>query len=97
MLLPYKPAKNEDEEEKLQKNENEMKLEIVPNVELSLLAKPRFRAVSTTPRRRTFILQSTPRLEISFGVNEHRWLIANVRDLVTNRMLMEDQAVVRLL
>ena len=64
-MVPFKPAKNEDEEEKLQQNENEMKLENVPNVELSLLAKPRFRAVSTTPRRRTFILQSTPRLEIS--------------------------------
>jgi molecular chaperone DnaK (HSP70) len=39
----------------------------------------------------------TPRLEIAFGVNADRWLIATVRDLQTDKVLMQDEAVVRLL
>jgi hypothetical protein len=37
-----------------------------------------------------------PRLEIAFGVNSERWLIATVRDLLTQRELMEEEPVVRL-
>ena len=37
------------------------------------------------------------RLEISFGVDENRWLVASVADLVTGRDLMHEQPVVRLL
>ena len=39
----------------------------------------------------------TARLEVSFGVDAERWLIATVVDLLTGRTLMERQAVVRLL
>jgi molecular chaperone DnaK (HSP70) len=38
-----------------------------------------------------------PRLEVSFGVDENRWLIATVVDLLGRRTLMEGQPVVRLL
>ena len=38
-----------------------------------------------------------PRLEISFGVNSDRWLIASVEDLRTKKMIMNEEAVVRLL
>jgi molecular chaperone DnaK (HSP70) len=38
-----------------------------------------------------------PRLDISFGVNEDRWLVARVLDLQTQRLLMDGQPVVRLL
>jgi hypothetical protein len=38
-----------------------------------------------------------PRLEVSFGVDENRWLIATVTDLLSRRALMERQPVVRLL
>jgi hypothetical protein len=38
-----------------------------------------------------------PRLEISFGVNEDRWLCATVLDLKTKKHLMRDESVVRLL
>jgi hypothetical protein len=38
-----------------------------------------------------------PRLEVCFGVNAERWLCANVRDLLTGRVLMRDEPVVRLL
>jgi molecular chaperone DnaK (HSP70) len=37
-----------------------------------------------------------PRLEISFGVNAERWLIATVRDLLSQRELMREEPVVRL-
>ena len=37
-----------------------------------------------------------PRLEIAFGVNSERWLIATVRDLLTQRDLMREEPVVRL-
>jgi molecular chaperone DnaK (HSP70) len=37
-----------------------------------------------------------PRLEVSFGVNEDRWLVATVRDLLTQRELMDEEPVVRL-
>lgn len=37
-----------------------------------------------------------PRLEIAFGVNAERWLIATVRDLLTQRELMREEPVVRL-
>lgn len=37
-----------------------------------------------------------PRLEIAFGVNAERWLIATVRDLLTHRDLMREEPVVRL-
>jgi hypothetical protein len=37
-----------------------------------------------------------PRLEVSFGVNEDRWLVATVRDLLTQRDLMDEEPVVRL-
>jgi molecular chaperone DnaK len=38
-----------------------------------------------------------PRLDVSFGVNADRWLVATVRDLLTNRELMRQEPVVRLL
>jgi molecular chaperone DnaK (HSP70) len=38
-----------------------------------------------------------PRLEIAFGVNADRWLIATVNDLLTRRELMHQEPVVRLL
>lgn len=38
-----------------------------------------------------------PRLDVAFGVNADRWLIATVRDLHTSRVLMEGTPVVRLL
>ncbi len=37
-----------------------------------------------------------PRLEVSFGVNADRWLIATVRDLLADRELMHEEPVVRL-
>jgi hypothetical protein len=37
-----------------------------------------------------------PRLEIAFGVNADRWLIATVRDLLTHHELMREEPVVRL-
>lgn len=37
-----------------------------------------------------------PRLEIAFGVNAERWLMATVRDLLTQRDLMREEPVVRL-
>jgi hypothetical protein len=38
-----------------------------------------------------------PRLEIAFGVNADRWLIATVRDLLAQRELMREEPVVRLM
>jgi len=38
-----------------------------------------------------------PRLEVAFAVNAERWLVATVRDLLTQRELMNDEPVVRLL
>jgi len=38
-----------------------------------------------------------PRLEIAFGVSAERWLTATVRDLLTQRELMREEPVVRLL
>lgn len=38
-----------------------------------------------------------PRLEIAFGVSAERWLIATVRDLLTQRDLMRGEPVVRLI
>jgi hypothetical protein len=38
-----------------------------------------------------------PRLEISFGVDKDRWLVTTVRDLQTQRLLLDGQPVVRLL
>jgi molecular chaperone DnaK (HSP70) len=37
-----------------------------------------------------------PRLEVAFGVNGERWLIATVRDLVAQKELMREEPVVRL-
>jgi molecular chaperone DnaK (HSP70) len=37
-----------------------------------------------------------PRLEIAFGVDADRWLIASVRDLLTRRELMHEEPVIRL-
>lgn len=37
-----------------------------------------------------------PRLEVSFGVNGDRWLCANVLDLRSGRLLLQDEPVVRL-
>ena len=34
-----------------------------------------------------------PRLEIAFGVNADRWLIATVRDLLSQRELMREEPV----
>jgi molecular chaperone DnaK (HSP70) len=38
-----------------------------------------------------------PRLEVAFGVNAERWLVATVRDLLTQRDLLREEPVVRLL
>jgi molecular chaperone DnaK (HSP70) len=38
-----------------------------------------------------------PRLEIAFGVNDERWLVATVRDLLTQKALMDEEPVVRLM
>jgi len=38
-----------------------------------------------------------PRLEIAFGVNAERWLVATVHDLLTRRELMREEPVVRLI
>ncbi|TNF27344.1 MAG: Hsp70 family protein [Deltaproteobacteria bacterium] len=38
-----------------------------------------------------------PRLEIGFGVNAERWLVATVVDLATRKQLMREEPVVRLL
>jgi hypothetical protein len=38
-----------------------------------------------------------PRLEVSFGVDESRWLVATVLDLLTRRVLMDRQPVVKVL
>jgi molecular chaperone DnaK (HSP70) len=38
----------------------------------------------------------TPRLEIAFGVNSERWLVASVRDLKTGKALLSEESVVRL-
>ena len=38
-----------------------------------------------------------PRLEIAFGVNAERWLVATVNDLLTRRELMKEEPVVRLI
>lgn len=38
-----------------------------------------------------------PRLEVAFGVNSERWLTATVRDLLSQRELMREEPVVRLL
>ncbi len=37
-----------------------------------------------------------PRLDVAFGVNAERWLVATVRDLLTQRELMREEPVVRL-
>jgi hypothetical protein len=37
-----------------------------------------------------------PRLEIAFGVNAERWLVATVQDLLTRKELMREEPVVRL-
>jgi molecular chaperone DnaK (HSP70) len=37
-----------------------------------------------------------PRLEIAFGVNAERWLVATVHDLLTRKRLMNEEPVVRL-
>ena len=37
-----------------------------------------------------------PRLDVAFGVNADRWLVATVRDLHTDRELMREEPVVRL-
>jgi hypothetical protein len=37
-----------------------------------------------------------PRLEIAFGVSAERWLLATVRDLLTQKELMREEPVVRL-
>jgi len=37
-----------------------------------------------------------PRLEIAFGVSSERWLIATVRDLLTQKELMSEEPVIRL-
>ncbi len=39
----------------------------------------------------------TPRLEIGFGVDENRWLVATVKDLRSQQVLMKGEPVVRLL
>ncbi|MCG6920748.1 MAG: Hsp70 family protein [Acidobacteria bacterium] len=38
-----------------------------------------------------------PRLEIAFGVNAERWLVATVRDLLSGKSLLDAEAVVRLM
>jgi hypothetical protein len=37
-----------------------------------------------------------PRLDIAFGVNAERWLIGTVRDLLTQKELMREEPIVRL-
>jgi hypothetical protein len=37
-----------------------------------------------------------PRLEIAFGINQDRWLVATVTDLFTRKQLMSSEPVVRL-
>jgi molecular chaperone DnaK (HSP70) len=37
-----------------------------------------------------------PRLEVAFGVNAERWLVATVRDLLTQRDLLREEPVIRL-
>ena len=37
------------------------------------------------------------RLEVAFGVNDDRWLIATVKDLKTGKLLMDQETVVQLL
>ena len=43
---------------------------------------------SATSIRRTRPRDRRPRLEIAFGVNAERWLVATVRDLLTQKELM---------
>jgi molecular chaperone DnaK (HSP70) len=38
-----------------------------------------------------------PRLQIAFGVNAERWLVATIHDLLTRRELMREEPVVRLI
>ena len=38
-----------------------------------------------------------PRLEIAFGVNSERWLVATVRDLLSGKALLDAESVVRLM
>ena len=38
-----------------------------------------------------------PRLEIAFGVNAERWLVATVHDLLTREELMREEPVIRLI
>ena len=38
-----------------------------------------------------------PRLEVSFGVNAERWLVATLTDLLTRRELMREEPVVQLM
>ncbi len=38
-----------------------------------------------------------PRLDVAFGVNAERWLVATVRDLLTQRQLLHEEPVVRLI
>ena len=38
-----------------------------------------------------------PRLEIAFGVNGERWLVATVRDLLSGKALLDAEPVVRLM
>jgi molecular chaperone DnaK (HSP70) len=38
-----------------------------------------------------------PRLDVSFGVNENRWLCATVSDLKTNKVLLDNEPIIRLL
>ena len=37
-----------------------------------------------------------PRLDVAFGVNADRWLVATVRDLLAGKELMHEEPVVRL-
>ena len=38
-----------------------------------------------------------PRLDVAFGVNGERWLVATVTDLLTRRELMREAPVVQLM
>jgi len=38
-----------------------------------------------------------PRLDVAFGVNAERWLVATVTDLLTRRELMREEPVVQLM
>jgi molecular chaperone DnaK (HSP70) len=38
-----------------------------------------------------------PRLNVSFGVNENRWLVATIKDLKSGKLMMDGEPVVRLL